>query len=98
MKYINDITNDIDSNTLSIILNRHNIQLKQKKKNPQYKKFTEGFVLSSYITTCNYTGGINYDGMKEQKHLHIKFVSDVEDGIINLSVLLDDYNDLLPSI
>lgn len=95
MKYVSDITN-IDSKVLSIILKRHNIRLKRKKNNPQNCKFTEGDVLSSYITTCNYAGG-EYKKMIEKKHLHIRFVTDVEKGIVHLSLLFDEYKDLIPN-
>jgi hypothetical protein len=98
---INYIHMDNINDVLTRILNRYNQKFQRRKniwyrsygitKNQPFCRFNEGNVISAYISNCVHVK----DNNEEKKHLNIKFISSKENATVHLSLLLDDYIDLL---
>jgi len=76
---------------LNIILKKLNDR--KKCRNINKKLFNVDKILSINTKQCKYVGGTN--NMETKIHLEIKFTSPDENGIICISILLDQYNDLV---
>ena len=87
------MNNNININIpmLNIILKKLNDR--KKCRNINKKIFNVDKILTINTKQCKYVGGAN--NMEIKTHLEIKFTSHDENGIICISILLDQYNDLV---
>jgi len=87
----NNKYNNINISMLNLILKKLNDR--KKCRNINKKLFNVDKILNINTKQCKYVGGEN--NMVIKTHLEIKFTSLDENGIICISVLLDQYNDLV---
>ena len=75
-------------------LNKILEKLSEKKSTRHIRKriFSVDKILSVNIRQCKYVGGENTE---IKQHLYVKFTSHEEEGNICMSVLLDNYSNLL---
>jgi hypothetical protein len=98
---MDNINMDNINDVLSRILNRYKEKFRRRHiprntsyevtKNQPIFRINEEKVISAYISKCVYVNDKN----EEKKHLNIKFISSKENATVHLSLLLDDYIDLL---
>lgn len=87
-KYMN-----LSVSTLNLILEKlNNIKVKVIR-NKNKKIFRIDKILSVNTRNCKYVGGKN--NIENKIHLQIKFTSPDENGIICISILLENYDDLI---
>jgi len=94
IKMIKDAISDttLDIKMLDLVLKKLNEKLNDKKKrNKNMSALKIDKILSINKKNCIYTG--NKNDKEYKSHLEIKFTSPDENGIICLSVLLDQYSD-----
>ena len=89
MNNVNNI--NINIQMLNIILKKLNDR--KKCRNINKKLFNVDKILNINTKQCKYVGGEN--NIEIKTHLEIKFTSPDENGIICISILLDQYNDLV---
>lgn len=53
-------------------------------------------IISANIRNCSYVGKNSIEIIEIKTHLNVKFYSPDEPGLICISVLLDNFNDLFP--
>ena len=78
----------------SDIIKAYSKKLSEKKSTRHIRKriFSVDKILSVNIRQCKYVGGENTE---IKQHLYVKFTSHEEEGNICMSVLLDNYSNLL---
>jgi hypothetical protein len=83
----------INNKHLIMILTRFNdkFRYKDNEKKSTNKMYDIDKIEDVYTKVCKYT----QDKINEKTHLVIRFTVKDEEGIICLSVLLDNYNDLI---
>jgi|LauGreSuBDMM15SN_2_FD.fasta_scaffold152208_2 hypothetical protein len=83
----------INNKHLIMILTRFNdnFRYKDNEKKTTNKMYDIDKIEDVYTKVCKYT----QDKINEKTHLVIRFTIKNEEGIICLSILLDNYNDLI---
>jgi hypothetical protein len=83
----------INNKHLIMILTRFNdkFRYKDNEKKTTNKMYDIDKIEDVYTKVCKYT----QDKINEKTHLVIRFTTKNEEGIICLSILLDNYNDLI---
>ena len=83
----------INNKHLIMILTRFNdkFRYKDNEKKTTNKMYDIDKIEDVYTKVCKYS----QDKINEKTHLVIRFTAKNEEGIICLSILLDNYNDLI---